>query len=84
MLHYWSKLILQCTISLVIRESSENGIDINEAITKYHKFEKPTYEKYIRKTVRNADVIIPRGTENKVAIDLITKHIAMIVDDLVI
>ncbi|KAI7856632.1 uracil phosphoribosyltransferase-domain-containing protein [Circinella umbellata] len=36
---------------------------------------KPAFDDYIQPTVKHADVIIPRGLENVVAIDLITKHI---------
>lgn len=33
------------------------------------------------KTKKYADVIIPRGSENKVAIDLIVRHISQKLDD---
>ncbi|KAI9231788.1 MAG: uracil phosphoribosyltransferase-domain-containing protein, partial [Podila humilis] len=35
----------------------------------------PSYDNYVYPTKRNADVVIPRGLENLVAIDLLTKHI---------
>ncbi|CAG8567091.1 4624_t:CDS:10, partial [Acaulospora colombiana] len=44
-------------------------------IKQYQKFVKPSFEEFIKPTMKNADVIIPRGLENLVAIDLITKHI---------
>ncbi|GBC01847.1 hypothetical protein RclHR1_04350023 [Rhizophagus clarus] len=57
------------------RDISERGRDINGVIQQYQKFVKPAFDQYIQPTVKNADVIIPRGLDNLVAIDLITKHI---------
>jgi uridine kinase len=36
---------------------------------------KPAYEDFCLPTKKFADVIIPRGAENKVAIELISRHI---------
>lgn len=38
---------------------------------RYNKFVKPAFEEYIRPTRRYADIIIPQGSENKVAIDFV-------------
>ena len=36
---------------------------------------KPAFDEYIRPTRKLADVIIPRGAENTVAIDLVSQHL---------
>ncbi len=41
----------------------------------YQKFVKPAFEEFCLPTKKYADVIIPRGAENNVAINLIVQHI---------
>ncbi|CAH8386549.1 unnamed protein product [Eruca vesicaria subsp. sativa] len=41
----------------------------------YSKFVKPAFEDFILPTKKYADIIIPRGGDNHVAIDLIVQHI---------
>lgn len=60
----------------LIRDISERGRDLKGILEQYSRFVKPAFDDFIQPTVRNADIIIPRGLENVVAIDLITKHIA--------
>lgn len=36
---------------------------------------KPAYSNYIAPTMAHADIIVPRGGENKVAIQLIVQHV---------
>ncbi|OZJ04059.1 hypothetical protein BZG36_04659 [Bifiguratus adelaidae] len=63
------------------RDISERGRDLNGVLDQYGRFVKPAFDDYIQPTVKNADVIIPRGLENVVAIDLITKHIQRELND---
>lgn len=41
----------------------------------YSKFVKPAFDDFILPSKKYADIIIPRGGENDVAIDLIVQHI---------
>lgn len=41
----------------------------------YDKFVKPSFEEYILPSKKYADIIIPRGGDNDVAVDLIVQHI---------
>lgn len=41
----------------------------------YARFVKPSFEEFILPTKKFADIIIPRGGDNDVAIDLIVQHI---------
>lgn len=60
----------------LIRDITERGRDLKGILEQYSKFVKPAFDDFIQPTVRNSDIIIPRGLDNVVAIDLITKHIA--------
>ena len=42
----------------------------------YSKFVKPAFDDFILPTKKYADIIIPRGGDNHVAIDLIVQHIS--------
>ncbi|XP_017556524.1 uridine-cytidine kinase-like 1 isoform X1 [Pygocentrus nattereri] len=57
------------------RDISERGRDIGGVIKQYNKFVKPAFEQYIEPTVQVADIVVPRGGENFVALDLIVQHV---------
>ena len=63
------------------RDIAERGRDLNGVLAQYEKFVKPSFDQWIKPTMRNAHVIIPWGVENMVAIDLVTKHIARQLDE---
>lgn len=44
-------------------------------LLQYAKFVKPSFEEFILPSMKHADVIIPRGADNEVAVDLIVQHI---------
>ncbi|XP_040988905.1 uridine kinase-like protein 3 isoform X2 [Juglans microcarpa x Juglans regia] len=57
------------------RDTSEKGRDIGAVLDQYSKFVKPAFDDFILPTKKYADIIIPRGGDNHVAIDLIVQHI---------
>uniref|UniRef100_W5LDT7 Uridine-cytidine kinase n=1 Tax=Astyanax mexicanus TaxID=7994 RepID=W5LDT7_ASTMX len=57
------------------RDIMERGRDIEGVIKQYNKFVKPAFEQYIEPTMRLADIVVPRGGGNMVAIDLIVQHV---------
>ncbi|ORX53580.1 uridine kinase [Hesseltinella vesiculosa] len=57
------------------RDIVERGRDVQGILDQYTRYVKPSYDDHVQPTVKYADVIIPRGLENTVAIDLITKHV---------
>ncbi|ORZ03416.1 uracil phosphoribosyltransferase-domain-containing protein [Syncephalastrum racemosum] len=59
----------------LLRDIAERGRDLEGVLQQYERFVKPAFDDHIQPTVKYADVIIPRGLENVVAIDLITKHV---------
>ncbi|KAJ1650055.1 Uridine kinase [Dispira simplex] len=58
------------------RDVSERGRDLAGVLNQYERFVKPSYETYIHPTMRNADIIVPRGLDNKRAIRLITQMVS--------
>ena len=59
----------------VLRDISERGRDLENVLHQYTTLVKPAFEEFCIPTKKYADVIIPRGAENTVALDLIKQHI---------
>ncbi|XP_049820892.1 uridine-cytidine kinase isoform X2 [Aethina tumida] len=59
----------------VPRDINERGRDLEQVLNQYMNFVKPAFEEFCFPTKKFADVIIPRGADNNVAIDLIVHHI---------
>ncbi|RYR45266.1 hypothetical protein Ahy_A07g031104 isoform A [Arachis hypogaea] len=57
------------------RDTAEKARDIATVLDQYSKFVKPAFDDFILPTKKYADIIIPRGGDNHVAIDLIVQHI---------
>ncbi|MCK5825250.1 MAG: uridine kinase [Ichthyobacteriaceae bacterium] len=57
-------------VRLIKRDTIERGRDVNEVLERYHKTVKPMHIQFIEPTKIFADLIIPQGGENKVAIDV--------------
>lgn len=54
------------------RDITERGKDVHWVIERYSRTVKPMYLQFIEPSKRYADVIIPQGGHNKVAIDMLT------------
>ncbi|XP_076060117.1 uridine-cytidine kinase isoform X2 [Oratosquilla oratoria] len=59
----------------VMRDTRERGRNLEQILNQYTNLVKPAFEEFCLPTKKFADVIIPRGAENTVAIDLIVQHI---------
>uniref|UniRef100_A0A182MJN7 uridine/cytidine kinase n=1 Tax=Anopheles culicifacies TaxID=139723 RepID=A0A182MJN7_9DIPT len=59
----------------VPRDINERGRDLDQVLNAYMNFVKPAFEEFCSPTKKFADVVIPRGADNTVAIDLIVQHI---------
>ena len=57
---------------VMARDISERGKDVHWVIERYSRTVKPMYLQFIEPSKRYADIIIPQGGHNKVAIDIIT------------
>ncbi len=60
-------------IRVIYRDIVERGRSVNSVIERYQKVVKPMHLQFIEPTKRYADLIIPEGGHNKVAIDIL-KH----------
>ena len=63
-------------IRRIKRDMEERGRTLDSVIEQYLTVVKPMYHQFIEPTKRYADVIVPEGGENHVAIDLITTKVA--------
>ncbi|NXE68926.1 UCK2 kinase, partial [Calcarius ornatus] len=68
-------LTVPLTFPSVLRDISERGRDLEQILSQYITFVKPAFEEFCLPTKKYADVIIPRGADNEVAINLIVQHI---------
>ena len=59
----------------VMRDTVEHKRDIDSVLNQYTTFVKRSFEDFTLPTKKYADVIIPRGVNNSVAIELIVQHI---------
>jgi uridine kinase len=62
-------------IRRIKRDITERGRDIEEVLNRYEKTLKPMHNQFIEPTMKYADMIVPVGGENKVAIDALTSMI---------
>lgn len=65
-------------IRRMVRDVKERGRTIDSVITQYLTVVKQMHEQFTENTKRYADIIIPEGGHNKVAIDIITGNIRQI------
>lgn len=63
-------------IRRIKRDMVERGRTLDSIIDQYLSVVKPMYHQFIEPTKRYADVIVPEGGENHVAIDLINTKVA--------
>lgn len=59
----------------VLRDMNDYNRPLDHILNYYQKYVKPAFEEFCLPTKKYADVIIPRGAENSVAINLIVQHI---------
>ena len=57
------------------RDISERNRSLESVLAQYNRYVKPAFDYYIAPTMSFADIIVPRGGDNKIAIDLIVKHV---------
>jgi len=65
-------------IRRLTRDINERGRTTKSVINQYLNVVKPMHEQFTEPTKRHADIIIPEGGHNKVAIDIINANISQI------
>ncbi|EUC27813.1 hypothetical protein COCCADRAFT_110726 [Bipolaris zeicola 26-R-13] len=64
-----------CLSRRLVRDVKERGRDIEGCIKQWFSFVKPNYYKYVAPQREIADLIIPRGIENRVAITMVSNQV---------
>jgi len=62
-------------IRVINRDIVERGRSVNKVMERYEHTVKPMHLQFIEPTKRFADLIIPQGGNNHIAIDILTKYI---------
>lgn len=80
------KIFVDCEadvrLSRVIqRDIMERGRDVHAVLKRYEETVRPSHLQFIEPTKRYADIIVPEGGSNKVAIDIITRYIEKHLND---
>lgn len=60
----------------VLRDVNKRGRNLDSVIAQYITTVKPMHEKYVEPSKRRADIIVPEGGKNVVALDMIIERIA--------
>lgn len=60
---------------VIHRDIEERGRDVNQVLSRYKKTVRPSHLQFIEPTKRYADIIVPQGGKNKIAIQILTNHI---------
>ncbi len=66
---------------IIRRDVQERGRNYNDALIHYEKYVKPMHMQFIEPTKHYADVIIPQGGKNKVAIEMVASRIKLNLND---
>ena len=64
-----------CLARRLQRDVEERGRDISGCIKQWLSFVKPNFSRYVEPQKTTADLIVPRGIENPVAITMIVDHV---------
>lgn len=62
-------------IRRILRDVEERGRSLESVITQYVNTVKPMHEQFVEPYKKYADIIVPRGGKNDVAIDMLIKRI---------
>lgn len=62
-------------IRVINRDIVERGRSVNKVMERYECTVKPMHVQFIEPTKRFADIIVPQGGNNHIAIDILTKYI---------
>ncbi len=65
----------------ILRDVKERGRSLESVISQYINTVKPMHEQFVEPTKKYADIIIPRGGENQVALQMVMNRIKAIVEE---
>lgn len=64
-----------CYSRRLLRDIVHRGRDLEGVIKQWDTFVKPNAVSYVLPTMNNADVVIPRGSDNVIAVNMLIEHI---------
>ena len=65
----------------IVRDVNERGRTLESVIAQYQATVKPMHEKYVEPSKRFANLVVPEGGKNKVALDMILNRIRRHLED---
>ncbi|ODV94500.1 hypothetical protein PACTADRAFT_19390, partial [Pachysolen tannophilus NRRL Y-2460] len=65
-----------CLARRLNRDIASRGRDLEGILKQWNAFVKPNSVKYVRPTIDSADLVIPRGADNHVGINMMINHIS--------
>ncbi len=65
---------------IIKRDTVERGRDCMQVLEHYTRWVKPMHQQFIEPTKKIADIIVPQGGENKVAMDILASRVKMKLD----
>jgi uridine kinase len=65
-----------CLMRRMKRDITERGRTLDSVIKQYQKTVRPMFLQFIEPSKQYADIIVPRGGKNRIAIDVLKAHIA--------
>ena len=69
-------------IRRIVRDMRERGRTLDAVIKQYLELVKPAHENFIEPTKKFADIIIPEGGHNEVAIDIVVTKLKSILGEI--
>ena len=60
---------------VITRDINERGRDALKTLERYEETVRPMHLQFIEPSKRYADIIVPQGGKNRVAIDILTQYI---------
>ena len=68
-------------IRRIIRDVNERGRTLESIVTQYLTTVKPMHEQFVEPSKKFADLIIPEGGYNRVALDMLNEKIAALLKE---
>ena len=64
----------------ILRDTQERGRTVESVLNQYVTTVKPMHEQFVEPSKKYADIIIPRGGENKIEIHILQEHLKLMLD----
>lgn len=69
-----------CLLRRLQRDVEERGRTMDSVLAQYQKTVRPMFMQFIEPSKQHADIIVPRGGKNRIAIDVLKAHIAKLLN----